>query len=180
VSVLPSEDTPEVSFDFIRDSELRQSLRTDYAELVACLAAGAWKAAHVLSGSIIEAMLVDFLISVKYKSRDPLRMSLTDLIDTCTKQGALTTKTSELSGAIKSYRNLIHPGRAKRLNEVADQDGARIVAALVGIIVREVSAKQEEEFAVSRLAHTRRFESAGRRTSGLPPPLSGLPVRRST
>lgn len=158
MSATPFEGAPEVSFDFIRDSELRQSLRSDYAELAACLAAGAWKAAHVLSGSIIEAMLADFLISVKYKTRDPLRMSLTDLIDACTKQGALTTKTSELSGAIRSYRNLIHPGRAKRLNEVADQDGARIVAALVGIIVREVSAKQEEEFGLTAEQLLQKFE----------------------
>src|SRR5690242_1459399 len=121
----------ELSFSFITDRDLRDALRADYRELQTCLDGKAWKAVHVLSGSLVEAVLVDYLISTGYKGRDPLRMSLGDLIEACAKAGALSKKTKDLSSVIQSYRNLIHPGRAKRLNEAADQDGAEIAAALV-------------------------------------------------
>jgi hypothetical protein len=47
-----------IEFDFITDDRFRDSLVADYAEFRASLSAEAWKAALVLLGSIVEALLV--------------------------------------------------------------------------------------------------------------------------
>lgn len=54
-------------FDFITDEKLRNSLEADNAELIICFDNEAWKSVHVLVGSIIETLLVDFLISSDFK-----------------------------------------------------------------------------------------------------------------
>jgi hypothetical protein len=51
-------------FDFVSGDDFRTPLESDYAELEACLTAGAWKSAHVLAGSIVEAVLIDYLVAV--------------------------------------------------------------------------------------------------------------------
>ena len=48
-------------FTFIVDPGLRRGLESDFKELSACLKAEAWKAVHVLAGSIVEAVLIDAL-----------------------------------------------------------------------------------------------------------------------
>jgi hypothetical protein len=91
-----------------------------------CARNQAWKAVHVLAGSIVEAVLADYLISTGQKSPDPLEMGLAQLIAACKKAGVLNQRTAELSGALKAYRNLIHPGRARRIGEEADADVADV------------------------------------------------------
>ena len=137
------------SFDFITDERLRTSLEADYAEVLACTQAKSWKAVHVLVGSIIETVLMDYLIATDYKSRgkaDPLQMDLGQLIVACAKERVLSDKTVQLASAIKSYRNLIHPGRAIRLEEVADENGTTVARALLEIVVNEVSASKKEQY----------------------------------
>lgn len=51
-----------LTFDFITETEFRQGLQEDYAELLKCEGVSAWKAVHVLAGSIVEAVLVDYLV----------------------------------------------------------------------------------------------------------------------
>ena len=68
-----------IEFDFITDDRFRDSLIADYVEFRASLSAEAWKAALVLVGSVVEALLVDHLISTDYKTRvgtDPLKTSV--------------------------------------------------------------------------------------------------------
>jgi hypothetical protein len=72
-----------VNFDFITNDDLRASLEADYAELKVARANDAHKAAHVLAGSIIEAVLVDYLITIEYKkksNKDPLNMSFESIL----------------------------------------------------------------------------------------------------
>ena len=66
-------------FEFISNEAFRASLKSDYTELEKCIDAGAWKAAHVLAGSIVEAILVDYLLTTDFTARngeDPLRFDL--------------------------------------------------------------------------------------------------------
>src|SRR6266568_5292644 len=126
-------------FTFITSPEFRSSVESDARELEQCVSAGAWKAAHVLAGSIVEAILVDYLAALKYKKQDPLKMSLVDAVAACQELKVLSDKTVGLSHAIRSYRNLIHPGRVVRLNEKVDEHGAKIAAELVKVIADEVS-----------------------------------------
>lgn len=103
----------------------------------------------MLSGSIIEALLVDYLIVTNYQQisgKDPLEMSFNDLIIICAQKGILSKKTEQISHAIRSYRNLIHPGRIKRLNETADKDGAIVASALVNMVIKEIMARKQEKY----------------------------------
>ena len=50
-------------FDFIRSTDLRACLNSDYGELQTVLDAGAYKASLVLAGSIVEAILCDYLLA---------------------------------------------------------------------------------------------------------------------
>jgi len=137
------------SFDFITDEDLRISLERDFAEVNSCIQSKAWKAVHVLGGSIIEAVLLDFLQTTNYAStgkKDLLKMELHDLVEACKSEKLLSAKTVQLSAAVQSYRNLIHPGRMIRLNESVDQSGAEVVRALVDIVVTEVSAKKKDKY----------------------------------
>jgi hypothetical protein len=147
-----------LTFDFITDEDLRSVLRSDYREMVSCASVKAWKAVQVLAGSIIEAVLVDYLVgTAETKRPDPLGMGLADLISAGKKAGILTKKSSELSGALKEYRNLIHPGRSQRLGERADQEGAVVAQALVRLIAAEVAKKQASEHGLTAEQITRKF-----------------------
>ncbi len=103
---------------------------------------GAWKAVHVLAGSVVEAILVDYLIGTGYpkkSGKDPLKMELGPIISACKDEKIITERTADLSSVIRSYRNLIHPGRVIRLNEKIDKKSASIAKALVDVVADEVA-----------------------------------------
>jgi len=137
-----------VVFDFITKKDLRASLEADFKEMTSCLEAGCWKAVHVLAGSIIEALLVDYLLAsnIRNGSQDPLAMTLADLISICRKEKIISQKATDLCNVVKHYRNLIHPGRSIRLNEKTDEPGAKIALSLVEIIVAELSKARSENY----------------------------------
>ncbi|MGB8011478.1 MAG: hypothetical protein WCF68_07680 [Terriglobales bacterium] len=134
-------DSPK--FDFITDVGFRTSLESDYRELQRCLDNGAWKAVHVLAGSVVEAILTDYLIGVGYDKKSgkkPLEMELGPIISACKSEKIITERTADLSSVVRSYRNLIHPGRVIRLKEKVDNKTAAIAKALVDVVADEVAA----------------------------------------
>jgi hypothetical protein len=157
---LPKDNTGSdpLTFDFITDEGFRTSLESDYQELRKALAADAWKAALVLSGSIIEAILADYLLSTGQKRPDPLRMPLPELITACTEAGVLTERTADLSSVVRSFRNLIHPGRVIRLSETYGEDDANVALHVVRLIVREVAKRQAQEFGLTAEQIVSKFE----------------------
>lgn len=129
-------------FDFIRSSELRACLDSDYRELRTVLEAGANKAALVLAGSIVEAILCDYLLAYGPHGKghkDPQKMQLGEMIDTCHGLGVLSDKNRDLCSAVRHYRNLIHAGRLTRLNEAVDENSAQVAASLVEIVSEAIS-----------------------------------------
>lgn len=151
-----------ITFDFVSGDEFRASLESDYQELNACMEVKAWKAVHVLAGSIIETILIDYLVASESNSREQeriLRMSLADAITACKSGKILTQKTADLSSVVREYRNLIHPGRSARLNERADENGASIAQKLVEIIVTEVSKRRNEAFGYTAEQIIRKIEN---------------------
>jgi hypothetical protein len=134
------------TFDFITNDEFRASLNSDYGELKSALGCKAYKSVHVLAGSIIEAVLVDYLIAINYQARsqkDPLKMTLEKLIEACKDEGIVTERVSDLSTVIRSYRNLIHPARIIRLNEKVDENTATVAQALVEMIIGEIAEQKK-------------------------------------
>lgn len=136
-----------VSFDFITNDELRSSLEGDYQEMAKSLDAKAFKAVHVLAGSIIEALLVDYLIAVGYKKGDPLKMDLASIIQACRDDvKVISSRAADLSTVIRSYRNLIHPARLLRLHDKVDENSATVSYTLVKMIVEEVMASRAKTY----------------------------------
>src|SRR5438045_769048 len=107
--VLTNRGAEWASFVFVTDPELRRGLQADFRELKAAVQHGLWKSAHVLSGSILEAVLCDFLLVSGYKARtgtDPIELDLAKSIDACVSEGALSQKVRDLTSALRQYRNL--------------------------------------------------------------------------
>jgi len=131
------------TFDYITDKQFRESLLSDHAEMQQSFNSKAWKSVLVLAGSMVETLLIDYLASTKNPQRaakDPLKLTLAEAIETCQKEGVLTERSADLCSVVKSYRNLIHPGRAVRLKEKpADRGSATIAVTLVNMITEELS-----------------------------------------
>lgn len=132
------------SFDFMTDEDLRASLEDDVRQMNVCLDAGAYKAAQVLAGSIVEALLTDFLTGIAYKpkAKSILEMTLGELVVAARSEKVVSAMTGELASVVKEYRNLIHPGRAKRLAQTADAHTARIAKDVVEIIIGDVAKRK--------------------------------------
>ncbi len=133
-------------FDFIVNEPLRASLTADHTELRACFGGECWKAVHVLAGSIIEAVLIDHLLAINGQTSDSdhlYTLTLGQLIDLCVKKQIISKKTANLATVIKDYRNLIHPGRQFRTNEIPDKNSAIIADTLVDIITKEVAEQRK-------------------------------------
>jgi hypothetical protein len=127
-------------FDFVSGDRFRDSLEQDYEELTKCLDAGAWKAVHVLAGSIVEALMIDFLISIGHDEQKTLKLDFAQATDACLQENVISRQSADLTNVIREFRNLIHPGRVARLRAVVDEDGARIARSLTDRIIKEFSA----------------------------------------
>jgi hypothetical protein len=135
------------SFDFITDEDFKTSLEKDFKEMSLCIQTGAYKAAVVIAGSIIEAILIDYVIAENVLEReDALKLDFGRVLTLCKDKKIISEKTSDLSSVIKGYRNLIHPGRAVRLNENVDKDSAEVSKALVNIVLGEVEKLKKENY----------------------------------
>jgi hypothetical protein len=133
------------AFDFIVASDLRASLETDAEELVRCMRVGAWKSAHILAASLIQATLVDFLVSAGVAAEDDLcRLSLIRLLDLCRTQQVLSPRTVELAGFLRLPSDFLSPNSRLRVEAVTDETGARIAQTLLEIVINEVSSHRRE------------------------------------
>lgn len=97
----------------------------------------------------MEALLVDYLLAIKYCGRtesEILRMELNQAITACVAEKLLDTTTENLCSVIRDYRNLIHPGRVKRLQKAVTQETAEIVIRLVRIVAREIAKRRQEQY----------------------------------
>lgn len=134
-------------FDFITNEDFRSSLEADFREMFACINAEAWKAVHVLAGSIVEAVLIDYLLSENLVSKtEALKMDLGDAINLCKDKRIISQKTADLSSVVRDYRNLIHPGRVIRLNESVNRNSAEVAKALVNIVLGEIEKRKRENY----------------------------------
>lgn len=140
------------SLDFIAHDSLREALQADWQELQKCTESRAWKAVMVLSGSIVEAIMVDALVPTNFSKRtgkNPLKLTLAELVEAARDEEIISARAADLSSVIRSYRNLIHPGRQVRLKERVDEQSARIAQTLVELISREVADGRAKRYGLT-------------------------------
>ena len=136
-------------FDFIADQQYRTLLIRDFKELKNCLDNEASKSVLILSGSIIETLLLEFFthnLPAGVNKAQILKKNLSELIDEAVKIELISIKSKELSTVIKNYRNLIHPGREIRTNERFDFDTATVSFSLVKIILKEIKENYIQKY----------------------------------
>lgn len=140
---VPSPATAELAF--IADVALRDSIRLDIGIATNALHSGDWKATTVLAGSAAEALLLWAITDAPGLStlaqrpkKSPDEWSLAEYIAVAMSLSLITDKTEKITNLAKDFRNLIHPGLARRLDEVCDRATALTALAAVECIVRDL------------------------------------------
>jgi hypothetical protein len=150
----PDEYPPSSTADlqFISDTELRDSIRRDVGAASQALHNGEWKAATVLAGAAIEALLHwklgQFPATERHNAAKTLqktppadldRWGLEQYIEAAGVLNLIKPDTVKAANLARDFRNLIHPGRAARL--AAECNRATALSALAGLehVIRDLS-----------------------------------------
>jgi hypothetical protein len=146
----PAAATSELAF--VTDAELRQDLRVDIGAIGRALSNGEWKAATVLSGSTIEALLLWALqqcpvsdlrqvsqTAPKLPNKPLDQWHLPEYIDAAERLKILNEDTVTQVRLAKNFRDLIHPGRSQRLKQKCDRPTALSAVAGMEHVVRDLS-----------------------------------------
>lgn len=160
LSVCPDEfPAPStVELTFIVDNELRENLCIDISTAHQALANGEWKAATVLAGATVEALLVwalqkrkleDIEASVTalmssgaltpYPGSDLEKWTLHPLIRVAEQLNIIEAETATEAKLAQNFRNLIDANRAKRLGQKCDRGTALSALAAVEHVVRDLT-----------------------------------------
>jgi hypothetical protein len=146
----PSPATAELKF--ISDPKLKENLRIDIGAINRALSNGEWKAATVLAGAAVEALLLWALqqqkpadlakaaqTAPKLPSKPLDEWHLPDYIEAADRLRIITADTAVQTRLAKDFRNLIHPGRAQRLGQKCDMATALSAVAGVQHVVRDLT-----------------------------------------
>jgi hypothetical protein len=153
----PASSTSELSF--VGDNELRESIRRDVGAVNRALHNAEWKAATVLAGATIEALLhwkiqghpnkheidtalkavVDTKRAIKPKTSNPDTWDLALFIEVAAEMKFIESETHTAANLARNFRNLIHPGRATRLNQRCDRGTTYSAVGALEHVIRNLS-----------------------------------------
>jgi hypothetical protein len=155
----PDEAVPEETAGllFVTDSALRESLRLDLAAAERALTHADWKAATVLAGSVVEALLLEAIrphnrneIAEAFKAAsqrdakwhkpsdsDPTTWGLGHYVEVAFEFRLIKEHTRVQCSQTKDFRNLIHPGRSQRLAMSCSRGTALAALAAVTLVIEE-------------------------------------------
>jgi hypothetical protein len=156
----PSPSTSDLAF--VADLELRDSIRLDISAANRDLENHEYKGATVLAGSATEALLlwainelgtqqngaieaaVTKAIAANHLPRRPAsefeKWNLSELIEVALHLNLIKNDTAKQARLGKDFRNLIHPGRAARLQKKCDRGSAFAALATVELVVRDLAS----------------------------------------
>jgi hypothetical protein len=137
---------------FIPDQDYREKLRLDIASVEGFLNARQWKAAMVIAGSVIEAMLC-FKISEKEQREikgaidnlnnkpksDPNFWHLPTYVEVAYQLGMIKNQTKKQALLGGEFRNLIHPGRSIREEAECSRGTAYSVVGALFEVIEDLS-----------------------------------------
>jgi hypothetical protein len=129
--------TNKVDLSFIADTNIRKIIERDYAELQQLDSSINPKSVLVMSGSIIEGLLIDALTTKgDFPSVTDCNKFLKELIHPALQAGII--QHDNLSDVLRKFRNLIHPVREVKDNLSFNQTHANLSRAAVDVIISEV------------------------------------------
>jgi hypothetical protein len=151
-----------VSLGFIANPKTRDSISREIGSIESALRNGEWKAATVLAGAAIEALLLWRLEQFTQEERTEaisrsvtartlkhrpktnlLEWTLAEMIETAAQLDILRSNTVTEARQCKDFRNLIHPGRVLASEAECDRGTAFSAVAALDFIVRDLGAKVE-------------------------------------
>ena len=151
----PAAGTAELTF--ITNADFRGGLRKDISGVNSALTNGEWKAATVLAGSVIEALLlwalqqsppVDIQAAVKRllgnkfsknPDKDLKKWVLHEYIEIAAELKVISNDTAASARLAKDFRNLIHPGLAERLGQECNRATALSAVAALEHVVNDLT-----------------------------------------
>jgi len=156
------EATPAGTADllFIADQQVRDSMRRDVGASNGALQNAEWKAATVLGGAAIEALLhwklsepqtvaadvtaakQKAVSSGKLRKLPPADLNewvLVHFIAVARELGTIKDETFKQADTARDYRNFIHPGYAARRQQVCDRATALAVLSGLEHVIRDLS-----------------------------------------
>ncbi|MEC0307373.1 hypothetical protein P4H67_11485 [Paenibacillus lautus] len=135
------------ALDKISNPDLKCMLERDLNENILSLITKSFKSALILSGSIIEAVLLDH-ISAKNITQYPMengrnkrvsQMDLNELLYVSNQEKFIDIQLYYLSHAIRGFRNLIHPGVEQRKHSVTvSEENAMLAWSIVRKVIHEI------------------------------------------
>lgn len=138
-----------LDFMFVSNGALRDLLKRDFLEAQRIYVARSWKSVLILTGGILEALLLDIAQknsatvlatqAAKGKKSDLLTWDLGSLIATCVEAQLVSPYVNAVSEPTRQYRNLVHPGNELRTGLKYEEEDARIAIASIELIHREAS-----------------------------------------
>jgi tetratricopeptide (TPR) repeat protein len=133
----------------LSSSELKDMLQRDILETVLSLVTKCYKTTLVLSGSIIEAVLLDRIKARNISnyqiskaqgkvSKAVDKMKLCELIEVAEKENIINSTYGHLSHFLRGFRNLIHPGVEQRKKLEVSKGNAELAWTVVKKLLSEV------------------------------------------
>jgi len=156
-NVADKEILPDNQFLFIREDLLRSKIQRDYEELKKTYDIGAFKSVMVLSGGILETLLIEALsveeekakfdfyqkyLEAKDKGAKPPDLSLWQfyqLIEIAAQRKIISEDVKKISFIIKDYRNLIHLKAEIRDGLSVDENVATSIVHLLLKAINDIS-----------------------------------------
>jgi hypothetical protein len=142
---------------FVTDPALRDNIRSDLGAVNRALNNAEWKAATVLAGATIEALLhwrlrqaspadvqaaVSKLVETEALSKPNVNLdywTLHHFIEVAGKLNLLSPDTCSSARLAQNFRNLIHPGRAARLKQVCNRPTAYSAVGALGHVIEDLT-----------------------------------------
>jgi hypothetical protein len=157
----PDEYPPSTTTEllFINDTALRENIRRDLGATERALNNAEWKAAAVLAGATIEALLhwrlqepapgataiqpaVTLLVgngTISKPHNNVDRWELHQFIEVAGHLGLLKPDTCSAARLAQNFRNLIHPGRAARLAQTCNRGTAYSAVGALDQVIHDLS-----------------------------------------
>ena len=157
---LPDQQVPAATagLAFVKDADLRESIRRDIASAEQALRDAEWKGATIIGGAVIEALLLwainerpqpDVRKAVaalqtsgelsKTLHSDPNNWTLETYRKVATELGIVKGDAIKLIELTQGFRNLIHPGKAIRTGTECNRSTAFSTIATVERLIEDLS-----------------------------------------
>jgi hypothetical protein len=149
--------------DFITDEQFRGMLLRDIGSTEEALGNNEYKAAAVLAGSVIEAVLLwalradnpnavrstieklqKKLKNVPVDDLTDRRWGLREFLIVVREREILDDRTTKIAELAQDFRNLIHPGKEVRDKEVPSREMARLASGAISYVVKRVATWARE------------------------------------